>query len=110
MLALDFLANPSAQELDRMFTHTASSLAAKPFGSHERRHPAKDACPIRAESASTGKMPCPWYAKPKEWKGSRCTFRSLRMMGFVGRDRQKAAVVVFVGFFLFLTAHLYHDG
>src|SRR6185437_13447528 len=45
MLALDFLANPSAQELDRMFTHTASSLAAKPVGSHERPHPRKGCMP-----------------------------------------------------------------
>ncbi|TPK99412.1 hypothetical protein [Mesorhizobium sp. B2-4-16] len=30
--------------------------------------------------------------------------------GIVGRDRQKAAVVVFAGFFLCSTAHLYHNG
>ncbi|MER8791535.1 hypothetical protein NKJ36_30205 [Mesorhizobium sp. M0142] len=43
-LAMDFFANPPAQELDRVFTHTAVSLAAMPIGNHKRRHLRKDAC------------------------------------------------------------------
>uniref|UniRef100_UPI001954D9B9 hypothetical protein n=1 Tax=Stenotrophomonas maltophilia TaxID=40324 RepID=UPI001954D9B9 len=39
--AMDLLANPTAQELDRVFTHNASSLTAKPVGSDERPRPVK---------------------------------------------------------------------
>ncbi len=41
---------------------------------------ARDAYPIRAESASTGKTSCPGLRGAEEWTGSRGMFRSLRTM------------------------------
>ncbi len=115
MLALDFLANPSAQELDRMFTHTASSLAAKPVGSHERRHPCKGCMPHssrvgldRQDVLPVGQGILPMVRGAEGMEGFEVHVQIIENDGIGGRDRWKAAVVVFACFFLTLTAHSYH--
>ncbi|CDX43577.1 hypothetical protein MPLSOD_50217 [Mesorhizobium sp. SOD10] len=101
MLALDFLANPSAQKLDRMFTHTASFLAAKPVGSHERPHSCRGCLPhssrvgldrqdilsVGQDNLPMGQGILPMVRRAEGMEGLEVHVQIIENDGIVGRDR-----------------------
>ena len=64
----------------------------------------------RQDILPVGQESLPMVRETEGMEGFKVHVQIVENDGIVGRDRQKAAIVVFAGFFLCSTAHLYHDG